>query len=98
MVAKPSAVVPLLSLFCAFARTAANLLLNNGQLKLADFGLASNYARRRTFSTNVVTLWYRAPELLLGVNTYGPKVDIWSAGYRCHSSRYSPKRSSRCDV
>lgn len=59
---------------------AANLLLNNGQLKLADFGLASNYARRRTFSTNVVTLWYRAPELLLGVNTYGPKVDIWSAG------------------
>jgi cyclin-dependent kinase 12/13 len=59
---------------------AANLLLNNGQLKLADFGLASNYARRRTFSTNVVTLWYRAPELLLGVNTYGPKVDMWSAG------------------
>jgi cyclin-dependent kinase 12/13 len=59
---------------------AANLLLNNGQLKLADFGLASNYVRRRTFSTNVVTLWYRAPELLLGVNSYGPKVDIWSAG------------------
>ena len=98
MVAKPSAVVPLLSLFRAFARTAANLLLNNGQLKLADFGLASNYARRRTFSTNVVTLWYRAPELLLGVNTYGPKVDIWSAGYHCPSFpcyAQSANRSSR---
>jgi serine/threonine protein kinase len=85
-------------LFCAFARTAANLLLNNGQLKLADFGLASNYARRRTFSTNVVTLWYRAPELLLGVNTYGPKVDIWSAGYRSYPSpatAQSANRSSR---
>jgi len=59
---------------------AANLLLNQGQLKLADFGLASNYVRRRAFSTNVVTLWYRAPELLLGQSSYGPKVDIWSAG------------------
>jgi len=32
------------------------------------------------FSTNVVTLWYRAPELLLGMTKYGPKVDLWSAG------------------
>jgi len=59
---------------------AANLLLNQGQLKLADFGLASNYVRRNAFSTNVVTLWYRPPELLLSNSTYGPKVDIWSAG------------------
>lgn len=59
---------------------AANLLLSNGVLKLADFGLASNFARRKMFSTNVVTLWYRAPELLLGQNVYGPKVDMWSAG------------------
>jgi cyclin-dependent kinase 12/13 len=73
-------------------RTAANLLLNNGQLKLADFGLASNYARRRTFSTNVVTLWYRAPELLLGVNTYGPKVDMWSAGYSGFPPLHHSKR------
>ena len=72
-----------LALLRGFARIAANLLLNNGELKMADFGLASNYLRRRTFSTNVVTLWYRAPELLLGVNAYGPKVDIWSAGYHC---------------
>ena len=60
---------------------AANLLVTNGVLKLADFGLATNYTRRPVFSTNVVTLWYRAPELLLGVTKYKAKVDIWSAGY-----------------
>ncbi|KAL6050229.1 Cyclindependent kinase, variant 2 [Balamuthia mandrillaris] len=59
---------------------AANLLISNGELKLADFGLATSYRRRDTFSTNVVTLWYRAPELLLGQGSYGPKVDMWSAG------------------
>eukprot|EP00005_Dracoamoeba_jomungandri_P003142 CAMPEP_0174256512 /NCGR_PEP_ID=MMETSP0439-20130205/5731_1 /TAXON_ID=0 /ORGANISM="Stereomyxa ramosa, Strain Chinc5" /LENGTH=449 /DNA_ID=CAMNT_0015339147 /DNA_START=236 /DNA_END=1583 /DNA_ORIENTATION=- len=59
---------------------AANLLLNKGILKLADFGLATTFVFRPIFSTNVVTLWYRAPELLLGENKYGPKVDMWSAG------------------
>jgi len=59
---------------------AANLLVTDGVLKLADFGLATNYTRRPVFSTNVVTLWYRAPELLLGVTKYKAKVDIWSAG------------------
>ena len=28
----------------------------------------------------VVTLWYRAPELLLGCETYGPAIDVWSLG------------------
>jgi cyclin-dependent kinase 12/13 len=61
---------------------AANLLVHgsSGILKLADFGLATNYHIKNHFSTNVVTLWYRAPELLLGLNEYGPAVDIWSAG------------------
>lgn len=39
---------------------ASNLLLNNnGQLKLADFGLATNYKQRDRFGSAVVTLWYR---------------------------------------
>eukprot|EP00923_Selenidium_pygospionis_P043718 GHVN01075471.1.p1 GENE.GHVN01075471.1~~GHVN01075471.1.p1 ORF type:complete len:304 (-),score=69.01 GHVN01075471.1:127-1038(-) len=29
---------------------------------------------------NVVTIWYRAPELLLGANRYGPAIDIWATG------------------
>lgn len=60
-----------------------NILINNrGELKLADFGLARFYQkRRRTDYTNrVITLWYRAPELLFGATEYGPEVDMWSAG------------------
>jgi len=60
---------------------AANLLIGaDNVVKIADFGLATNYLRRTEFSTNVVTLWYRAPELLLGQPKYTPKVDVWSAG------------------
>lgn len=62
----------------------SNILINNrGELKLADFGLARFYQkRRRTDYTNrVITLWYRPPELLFGATVYGPEVDMWSAGY-----------------
>lgn len=59
-----------------------NLLIGpDGQLKLADFGLA----RSITFpivpmTSQVVTRWYRSPELLWGAQYYGPGVDIWAAG------------------
>ena len=61
----------------------ANILLSSdGTLKLADFGLAKQYDRFRKFYTNkVVTLWYRAPELLLGSFVYNKAIDIWSAGW-----------------
>lgn len=61
----------------------SNILLNNeGRLKLADFGLARFYAKRRTgdYTNRVVTLWYRPPELLFGETQYGPEVDMWGAG------------------
>ena len=60
----------------------ANLLLNNqGILKIADFGLAREYGSPATLlSPNVVTLWYRAPELLLLSKEYTPAVDMWSVG------------------
>lgn len=57
----------------------SNVLINeNGEIKLADFGLAK---KLRKFSTvKVVTLWYRAPELLYGIRGYSTKMDVWSAG------------------
>lgn len=60
----------------------SNLLIdNNGNLKIADFGLARSYGEAgRRYTNHVITLWYRPPELLLGANKYGPSVDMWSVG------------------
>ena len=61
----------------------SNLLLNNrGQLKIADFGMARYVGDPAPpkLTQLVVTLWYRAPELLLGAPTYGAAVDMWSVG------------------
>ena len=53
----------------------------DGQLKLADFGLARAFSvPMRPFTHEVVTIWYRAPELLLGATEYSIAVDIWSIG------------------
>ena len=60
----------------------SNVLVNNrGQLKICDFGLARHYGDPlRAYTHVVVTLWYRAPELLLGQREYGTPVDCWSLG------------------
>nr|XP_020854121.1 cyclin-dependent kinase 7 isoform X2 [Phascolarctos cinereus] len=59
-----------------------NLLLDeNGVLKLADFGLAKSFGSpNRTYTHQVVTRWYRAPELLFGARMYGVGVDMWAVG------------------
>jgi serine/threonine protein kinase len=59
-----------------------NLLIDrNGALKLADFGLARAFGIPvRTYTHEVVTLWYRAPEILLGLKQYSTPVDMWSVG------------------
>ncbi|XP_045409655.1 cyclin-dependent kinase 2 isoform X3 [Lemur catta] len=59
-----------------------NLLINaEGAIKLADFGLARAFGVPvRTYTHEVVTLWYRAPEILLGCKYYSTAVDIWSLG------------------
>lgn len=60
----------------------SNLLLNNrGELKICDFGLARQYGSPlKSYTHMVVTLWYRAPELLLGATQYSTAVDMWSLG------------------
>ncbi|CAK8567193.1 unnamed protein product [Lathyrus sativus] len=60
----------------------SNLLLNNrGELKICDFGLARQYGSPlKPYTSLVVTLWYRAPELLLGTKQYSTAIDMWSLG------------------
>ena len=57
------------------------LVSKEAALKIADFGLArirSNYTK--PYTKEVLSLWYRAPELLLGSENYDEKVDVWSIG------------------
>ena len=56
------------------------LVTNSGNLKICDFGLARQFEGVAKYTQLVVTLWYRAPELLLGATTYGPAIDVWSLG------------------
>ena len=63
--------------------TPGNIFINDqGRAVLADFGLASIYASQHCFNPKeeVVSLWYRAPELLFHTDFYQNKIDIWSAG------------------
>jgi len=59
-----------------------NLLIDTaGRLKLADFGLARAVGvPLRTYTHEVITLWYRAPEILMGSEAYSTPVDMWSIG------------------
>jgi len=55
------------------------LISNDGRVKLTDFGLAKTYEFEMRLTTVVVTLWYRSPEIILGL-PYASSVDIWSCG------------------
>ena len=53
----------------------------SGHIKLADFGLARAFnLPARQYTHEVITLWYRPPEILLGSKLYDMVVDIWSLG------------------
>lgn len=59
-----------------------NLLVDrSGNLKIADFGLARAFGIPiKTLTHEIETLWYRAPEVLLGQKQYSLGVDIWAVG------------------
>lgn len=59
-----------------------NILLDTaGHVKIADFGLARAFqVPIRPYTHEVVTLWYRAPEILYGSAEYSTPVDLWSVG------------------
>ncbi|XP_014675835.1 PREDICTED: cyclin-dependent kinase 10-like [Priapulus caudatus] len=63
----------------------SNLLMTDkGCVKIADFGLARKFSlpvdMEFPMTPHVVTLWYRAPELLLGAKTQTTAIDVWAAG------------------
>ena len=51
------------------------------QFQLADFGLArAKSVPTKTYSNEVVTLWYRPPDVLLGSTEYSTPIDMWGVG------------------
>mmetsp|Transcript_15348 Transcript_15348/g.25021 ORF Transcript_15348/g.25021 Transcript_15348/m.25021 type:complete len:502 (+) Transcript_15348:99-1604(+) len=60
---------------------AANILVSNdSKVKIGDWGLSRSWKKGKKYTTRVVTLWYRAPELLLGVGHYTAAIDMWAVG------------------
>ena len=59
-----------------------NILVDkNLKIKIGDFGLSRKLGfEKRPYTQEVLSLWYRAPELLLGSNVYNESIDIWSIG------------------
>jgi len=59
-------------------KTSNLLLTTRGKLAIGDFGLARKYGSpTRPYTQQVVTRYYRCPELLLGAKTYSTAVDVW---------------------
>lgn len=59
----------------------ANILLDPKlNVRIADFGMARHRTKTGLYTPGMVTLWYRAPEVLLGASNYTSAVDIWSLG------------------
>lgn len=57
------------------------LIAADGEVKLADFGLARSFSDPyRPMTYQVITRWYRPPELLFGARFYSGAVDVWSVG------------------
>lgn len=57
-----------------------NLLVTNGVVKIADFGLAREVCSSPPYTDYVSTRWYRAPEVLLQASAYTPSIDMWAVG------------------
>lgn len=60
----------------------SNFVVNyRGEIALIDFGLSRKFASpNKELTKNVITRWYKPPEILYGARFYGEKVDVWSCG------------------
>ncbi|RCV39957.1 hypothetical protein SETIT_9G012900v2 [Setaria italica] len=67
-------------LFFIFEHMVENLLVTNGIVKIADFGLAREVSSNPPYTDYVSTRWYRAPEVLLQSSAYTPAIDMWAVG------------------
>ena len=62
-------------------KTSNILLTEKGIIKICDFGLSRSFTKEDSILTQgVVTLWYRAPEVLIGLKNYTTAIDIWAIG------------------
>eukprot|EP00924_Labyrinthula_sp_SR-Ha-C_P013942 maker-scaffold_5-snap-gene-18.59-mRNA-1 protein AED:0.01 eAED:0.01 QI:144/1/1/1/1/1/2/63/317 len=82
-----------------------NILIKPGKiprLKLADFGLSRYYMiPMKKYTHEVVTLWYRAPEVLLNCKTYGLALDMWSVGTifgEIADKRFNAMFAAECEI
>src|SRR6185437_12608413 len=76
-----------------------NLLINmEGELKLADFGLARGFGIPvKKYTHEVVTLWYRPPDVLMGSTKYSTQVDIWGGQKSAHKCKRPSKMTGRSE-
>lgn len=61
------------------------LLTKNGILKICDMGVSKMicsplFNAEINMTPQMGTLWYQAPEMLLGIQKYGTEIDVWSLG------------------
>ena len=82
----------------------SNLLIDEQEknIKIADFGLARTFGLPlKSYTHEVVTLWYRAPEVLLNNLHYTKEIDLWSAGviiYELVSGKQMFRANSEIDI
>jgi serine/threonine protein kinase len=62
------------------ARSSDSLVYTHIPLIIIGLARPCPLESSRSMTNRVITLWYRPPELLLGAQSYGPAVDMWSAG------------------
>lgn len=79
----------------------ANILVTKDckKIKIADLGLSRQQTLMRDMSPEIFTLWYRAPEIMLGDKEYGVGVDIWAIGcIMAELFLLKPLLSETCEV